>query len=273
MEHLYSTQVINRRPWLPDTASLLSGISTASHEYFHTWNVKRIRPVALGPFDYTREQHQPSLWVAEGWTQYYGDMTLHRAGIQSRDRLYAVLGGVLRNVSTSPGRREHSPRAASFDAPFFDGGAEPMETNEANTFVSYYFSGESRALALDLMIRSASDGRRSLDDVLRLLKRRFWDEAPQASYYLPGRGYTEADVERVASEVYGRDLHPWFERYVGGTEDVPWNEILALAGLSLGPDGPLVELPNATPAQRRVRDAWLAGPIADRARAPGRVVR
>jgi predicted metalloprotease with PDZ domain len=259
MEHLYSTQIISARPWVPDTAPLLSGISTASHEFFHTWNVKRIRPAALGPFDYTRAEHQPSLWVAEGWTQYYGDMTLHRAGIQSKQRLYTVLGGVLRHVSTAPGRKERSPRAASFDAPFFDGGVEPMETNRAGTFVSYYLSGESRALALDLMIRSASDGRRSLDDVLRLLRRRVWDEAPQASYYLQGRGYTEADVERAASEVYGRDLRDWFERYVGGTDDLPWDETLALAGLALTTEGILEERPDATPAQRRVRDGWLAG--------------
>ena len=258
MEHLYSTQIINSRPWLPDTGALIPGIATASHEYFHTWNVKRLRPAALGPFDYTRAQHQPSLWVAEGWTQYYGEMTLHRAGIITRPALYALLGGRLRYVSTSPGRRERSPRAASMDAPFFDGADAPMETNEPATFVTYYYSGESRALALDLMIRSASGGARSLDDVLRLLTRRTWDDAPAASYYLQGRGYTEADVERAASEVYGRDLAPWFARHVGGTEDVPWGETLALAGLRLTSDGVLEEIPNATAAQRRVRDGWLA---------------
>ena len=273
MEHLYSTQVIDDRPWAPDTAPLLAGISTASHEYFHTWNVKRLRPAALGPFDYTRAQHQPSLWVAEGFTQYYGDMTLHRAGIQPRAGLYATLGNMLRFVSTSPGRRERSPRAASFDAPFFDGADAPMATNEAATFVTYYYSGESRALALDLMIRAASGGARSLDDVLRLLVRRTWDEAPTESYYLQGRGYTEADVERAASEVYGRDLHPWFERHVGGTADVPWDEVLALAGLRLTSAGPLEELPNATPAQRRVRDGWLAGPRAARLAVPERPLR
>jgi predicted metalloprotease with PDZ domain len=116
-----------------------------------------------------------------------------------------------------------------------------------------------RALALDLMIRSASNGQRSLDDVLRLLKRRTWDEAPQASYYLPGRGYTEADVERAASEVYGQDLHGWFERYVGGTEDLPWGEILGLVGLRLSAEGAFEEVAGATAEQRRLRDAWLAG--------------
>jgi predicted metalloprotease with PDZ domain len=249
-----------RAPLAPDTAVLIPGIGTASHEYFHTWNVKRVRPAALGPFDYTRSQHQPSLWVAEGWTQYYGDMTVHRAGIKDKAWLYQVLGGRLRYVSTSPGRRERSPRAASFDAPFFDGAAAPMATDEESTFVTYYYSGESRALALDLMIRAASGGARSLDDALRLLKRRTWDEAPASSYYLQGRGYTEADVERAVSDAYGRDLHPWFERHVGGTEDVPWDEILALAGLRLTEAGVLAERPDATAAQRRVRldGGWRA---------------
>ena len=92
-----------------------SGITTAAHEYFHTWNVKRIRPVALGPFDYTAAQHQPSLWVAEGWTQYYGDMSLTRSGVAPRSRLYATLGRILTLTSTSPARKERSPRQASFD--------------------------------------------------------------------------------------------------------------------------------------------------------------
>jgi predicted metalloprotease with PDZ domain len=256
MEHLFSTEIINSQPWV-DTAAVLSGISTASHEYFHTWNVKRIRPAALGPFDYTQAQHQPSLWVAEGWTQYYGDMTLFRAGIVPKERLYATLGRVLQYTSTSPARKERSPRAASFDAPFFDGARPPMPVNSDATFITYYVSGEMRALALDLMIRSATNGAKSLDDVLRSLKRRSWD-APDASYYLHGRGYTEADVEAAASEVYGQDLHDWFTKYVGGTDDLPWPSILALAGLRL--DGSaLAEVPDASAAALHVREGWLAG--------------
>jgi predicted metalloprotease with PDZ domain len=258
MEHLYSTQVIGAQPWSADTTRLLSGISTASHEYFHTWNVKRIRPAALGPFDYTRSQHQPSLWVAEGWTNYYGNLTLHRAGIRGREAAYRALAGTLQYTSTSPGRAERSPRQASFDAPFFDGADPPTETNAANTFVTYYVQGEVRALALDLMIRAETAGRRSLDDVLRTLRARTWD-APRDSYYLTGRGYTERDVEQAASAAIGRDLTPWFDRHVGGTAVPDWDALLGGVGLVLtrGERWAIAEAPNATPAQIALRDAWL----------------
>jgi predicted metalloprotease with PDZ domain len=258
MEHLYSTQVIHPQPWSADTARLLGGMSTASHEYFHTWNVKRLRPAALGPFDYTRAQHQPSLWVAEGWTNYYGNLTLHRAGVRDRAAAYRALAGVLQYTSTAPGRGERSPRQASFDAPFFDGGAAPMATNAAGTFVTYYVQGEVRALALDLMIRAETRGARSLDDVLRLLVRRTW-EAPRESYYLPGRGYTERDVERAASDVIGRDLTPWFDRHVGGTAVPDWDALLRPVGLVLtrGEPWTLAEDPAATAEQVRLREDWL----------------
>ena len=270
MEHLYSTQIMSPRAWT-DTAQLLPGITTASHEYFHTWNVKRIRPVALGPFDYTQAQHQPSLWVAEGWTQYYGDVGLHRSGVADKAWLYNALAGRIRYVSESPGRKERSARQASFDAPFFDGGAAPMRTNAANTFVTYYYKGEALAMLLDIEIRARSNNARSLDEVLRLLKTRTWD-APSTSYYLQGRGYTEADVERAVSDVAGADFHPWFERYVAGVDDLPWTETLARAGLTLtittDASGQrrytLGEMPDASAEQRRVREGWLTGTTAGR---------
>jgi predicted metalloprotease with PDZ domain len=264
MEHLASTQIIDAKVWAAEDM-VLAGIGTAAHEYFHAWNVKRIRPAALGPFDYSREQYQPSLWVAEGWTQYYGQMTLHRAGIVGKDSLYGMLAEVVRYNSETPARHEMSARAASFNAPFWDGAAAPMATDRPSQFISYYTKGEALALLLDLKIRGATHGSRSLDDVLRLLKTRTWD-APSTSYYLQGRGYTESDVERAASDVAGQDLHPWFERYVGGVEELPWAETLALAGLTLTVrqvDGTqayeLAESPAATPEQIRLREAWLKG--------------
>jgi predicted metalloprotease with PDZ domain len=264
MEHLYSTEIIDARPWALDE-TVLSGIGTAAHEYVHTWNVKRIRPIALGPFDYTREQYEPSLWVAEGWTQYYGIMTLGRTGIESRGTMYDALAGVIQTTVELPARLELSARGASFHAPFWDGAAQPTATDRNHSFISYYTKGAALAFLLDLKIRARSGGTRSLDDALRNLKTRSWD-APRASYYLQGRGYTEQDVEDAASAAYGESLHDWFERYVGGVEELPWRETLALAGLTVSaretPEGRvfvLGEAPDATPAQRAVREGWLKG--------------
>jgi predicted metalloprotease with PDZ domain len=259
MEHLYSTQIIDRNAWA-DSAKLLAGVGTAAHEYFHVWNVKRIRPFALGPFDYTHEQYQPSLWVAEGWTQYYGEMATARAKLGSIADTYAMVAGIVQANLTSPGRKEVSARMASFEAPFFDGAPRAQKTNSSQTYFSYYFKGAGIALALDLMIRDQSDNVRSLDDALRGLKKLSWDQ-PNASYYLQGRGYTEADVESAVSQAMGKNMHQWFERYVGGTEDIDFDAVLSLAGLRLEREGTrwtVAPVPNASSRQVAIRDTWLA---------------
>jgi predicted metalloprotease with PDZ domain len=261
MEHLYSTQIIDRRPFTGnDTLTVLPGIGTAAHEYFHVWNVKRVRPAALGPFDYTREVYQPSLWVAEGWTQYYGQAALHRSGITDRAEFYQSMAGIVRANLTAPGRKEVSARMASFHAPFWDGAPQGQPTNGANSFFSYYTKGSGLALYLDLYIREKTANRRSLDDVFEALKRRTWN-APSTSYYLQGRGYAEADVERAVSEMAGEDMHPWFDRYVGGTADLDYDALLDRAGLRLlrGDGWRIEERPDATPAQRAVREGWVTG--------------
>ncbi|MGH7633030.1 MAG: hypothetical protein ACRENC_04830, partial [Gemmatimonadaceae bacterium] len=263
MEHLYSTQIQDPRPW-SDTAAVLPGITSAAHEYFHVWNVKRIRPLALGPFDYATEQYQPSLWVAEGWTQYYGEIGLLRAGVVDTAWYYRTLSARIRMNLESPGRKYVSARMASFLAPFWDGGRPPMAVDRSSYF-TYYYKGDGLALLLDLTIRARTNGARSLDDALRDLKKRSWD-ALKASYYLQGRGYTEDDVVAAVSEAAGTDMHAWFGRYVGGVEDPPFAETLALAGLRYevrgeGNDREYVieEIPGATAAQLRVRAGWLAG--------------
>lgn len=259
MEHLYSTQIIDRRPWT-DSLAVLPGIGTAAHEYFHVWNVKRVRPLALGPFDYAHEQYQPSLWVAEGWTQYYGQAALHRAGITPLAEFYESMARLIQGNLTAPGRREVSARIASFEAPFWDGDTGGQPDNGRNAFFSYYTKGAGIASYLDLLIRSRSNNSKSLDDAFRRLKAESW-AAPDASYYLHGRGYTEADVERAVSDAVGMDMHAWFERYVAGTEDLPFDDVVASAGLHLvrGDRWALEELPNASPIQLRVREGWVTG--------------
>lgn len=266
MEHLYSTQVQTREPWT-DSAAVLATLGDVAHEYFHVWNVKRVRPLALGPFDYTTEQYEPSLWVAEGWTQYYGEIGLLRAGVVDTAAYYETLARVIQANLEAPGRKVVSARMASFLAPFWDGAATPMRVDGQHSFFTYYYKGEGLALILDLDIRTRSHGTRSLDDALRNLKHLSWD-APNASYYLQGRGYTEADVVRAVSDAAGTDLQAWFDRYVGGTDDPPFAEALAGAGLRLETSGDpqhprfvVVEDPQATAEQLQVRHGWLTGTV------------
>ena len=170
------------------------------------------------------------------------------------------MANLIRANLTAPGRKEVSARMASFHAPFWDGAVQQQPTNGGQTFFSYYTKGAGLALYLDLYIREKSGNKRSLDDVFNTLKHMVWD-APDASYYLHGRGYTEADVERAASQVVGENMHPWFERYVGGTADLDYDALLAGAGLRLVRDErwQLEELPGVTPAQRAVREGWISG--------------
>ena len=261
MEHLYSTQVQNPNAW-SDTATLLPGITTASHEYFHVWNVKRVRPTALGPFDYTKEQYLPSLWVAEGWTSYYGFVTLRRAGIEDTEGFYARMANVIRQNLTAPGRKEVSARMASFHAPFWDGAPQAQPTNGQNTFFSYYTKGAGIAAFLDLYIRHRSNNAKSMNDAFNNLRKLSWDQ-PKTSYYLQGRGYTETDVERAVAQAADTSMKTWFERHVDGVEDMDYDAALGWAGLRLvrSESGPwrIEEIPDATVAQVRVRMGWITG--------------
>jgi predicted metalloprotease with PDZ domain len=202
--------------------------------------------------------------VAEGWTQYYGIVTLARAGVVPRPIVHDMIANTLQYEAEVPSRQFVSARTGSLLAPFWDGGAQPMATNRAWTWINYYPKGAALAMLLDLELRTRSNGARSLDDVLRELKRRSWDQ-PNASYYLQGRGYTEDDVVQAASTVAGESMQAWFDRYVGGTDPLPWSDVLPRVGMRLVIDRPatgqptyhLEEIPDATPAQRALREGWL----------------
>jgi predicted metalloprotease with PDZ domain len=259
MEHLNSTQIAEAGTL--SEAKVLNGIEGAAHEYFHVWNVKRVRPAALGPFDYTREQYQPSLWVAEGWTQYYGEVTLRRAGIEDSDGFYRRMAGIVQANLTAPGRKEVSARMSSLNAPFWDGAAQPQPTNEENVYLDYYTKGSGIALFLDLYIRNRTRNAKSLNEAFANLKRRSWG-APNASYYLQGRGYTELDVEMAVGDAADVDASDWFARHVAGTTDLDFDTALGWAGLRLVRDEPrwrIEEVSGATPEQMRVRLGWVTG--------------
>jgi predicted metalloprotease with PDZ domain len=230
MEHLNSTDIIVHGK-LSDSG-LSQALETAAHEFFHLWNVKRLRPAGLGPFDYSREVYTRSLWFVEGVTTYYSYVNLLRSGIWSQREFLDRLAGEVRALREAPGRGLMSAESSSFHAWFFDRSPQMQETNFANTTISYYNKGALLGMLLDLEIRSATHGQKSLDDVMRLMYGKFYD-SPAPSYYLRGRGYTEKDILDAVNQVSGTDFTPFFEQYVAGTVPLPYNEVLANAGLEL----------------------------------------
>ena len=230
MEHLNSTQIVIQGDLTG--AGLSEALEDTAHEFFHVWNVKRLRPAALGPFDYTREDYTPSLWFAEGVTSYCAYASLLRSGIWGRKEFLQRLAEEVRALELEPGRALASAESSSLHAWFYDRSPQMQETNFASSTISYYNKGALLGMLLDLEIRSRTRGQKSLDDVLRLMYREFYD-APAASYYGPGRGYEEKDILDAVNRVAASDFGPFFERYVRGTEPLPYAQTLALAGLRL----------------------------------------
>ena len=232
MEHLNSTQIIEPGI-LADNGSYYGALRTAAHEFFHAWNVKRLRPVELGPWDWTKPAATRALWIGEGFTQYYGVEMYHRAGFEDSAALLRNLADTISDVENSPGVKLMSAEASSMAAPFIDRASYRDRTNLENTSVSYYLKGELIALNLDLLIRGRSRGQRSLDDVMRTAYDDFYLKSPAATYYLKGRGYTIEDFAGVVSRIAGMDISGWFAKYVHGVERLPYEESFAAAGLRL----------------------------------------
>jgi len=230
MEHLNSTQIITRGSLDEETAQ--DAVETAAHEFFHLWNVKRLRPAALGPFDYTRENYTPSLWFAEGVTSYYAYVHLLRSGLWSREVFLKHLADEIRELELEPGRPLMSAESSSFHAWFYDRAPQMQETNFSNSTISYYNKGALLGMLLDLKIRSRTHGQKSLDDLMRALYQKFY-LAPAATKYGPGRGYEESELLEAANALTGSDFTGFFEKYVAGTEPLPYAQTLALAGLEL----------------------------------------
>ncbi|HJZ83452.1 MAG TPA: PDZ domain-containing protein [Pyrinomonadaceae bacterium] len=230
MEHLTSTQIIMSGA-LADKDMLEETIDAAAHEFFHVWNVKRLRPLELGPWDFTRPANTRGLWIAEGITNYYGHLMQRRAGLWNDVRLFNEFVDQITEVENAPGSKLMSAEESSLSAPFLDDAPHAQQTNLVNTSVSYYAKGETIGLVLDLLIRGKTSGQASLDDVMRHLYEEFYLKSPNATYYLRGRGYTGEDFERVVAQVAGADMSDFFKRYVRGVETPPYEEAFAQVGL------------------------------------------
>jgi predicted metalloprotease with PDZ domain len=232
MEHLTSTQVIMPGA-LGEAGMLEETLDGIAHEFFHVWNVKRLRPIELGPWDFTRPANTRGLWIAEGITNYYGHLMQRRAGLWDDAKLLSTLAGQITEVENAPGSRLMSAEESSLSAPFIDDAVHAQHTNLENTSISYYPKGEVLGIVLDLLIRGTTNGKASLDDVMRRMYEEFYLKSPNATYYLRGRGYKDEDFERVTSEVAGMEMSDFFKRYVRGVESPPYNEAFAQVGLRL----------------------------------------
>ena len=214
LEHLNSTtigvttEVLSRRP------SGAEGVS--AHEFFHTWNVKRIRPVELGPFDYERPVRTVNLWWSEGVTDYYTEVILARSGLNSAADFARRMGDAIGNHRGNAARLVVSPERASWtvwDSP---------EVNSSYT-ISYYLQGQVLGFLLDLAIRDSTDNAKSLDDAFRYL----------FDHHAGEKGFTADDLRTAIRTAAGVDLRDFWRRYVSGTTEIPWDDFVKAAGWSV----------------------------------------
>ncbi|MBC7780075.1 MAG: M61 family metallopeptidase [Proteobacteria bacterium] len=227
LEHRSSTSLLCSRNDLPQPGRRQGGekyrtlLGLASHEYFHAWQVKRIKPAAFQPYDLSTEAYTRQLWAFEGITSYYDDLALVRCGLISADEYLVLLGETMTRVLRGSGRFRQSVAESSFDAwiKFYR-----QDENSPNAVVSYYAKGSLVALALDLMLREATAGKRSLDDLMRTL----WQE-----YGAREVGVPEGRIEALASMLAERDLSRFFATAVHGTEDLALAPLLETIGVSL----------------------------------------
>lgn len=219
LEHKNSVMMMASQ-WATGTRdTYVEWLDLASHEYFHLWNVKRLRPIELGPFDYERENYPRSLWISEGLSDYYADVILARAGLMTREEYLKSLSAAIRALQTTPGRLQQPVESASFDAWIKQ--YRPDE-NSVNTSISYYTKGHVLGFVLDARIRAATNGAKSLDDVMRLAFARF--SGP--------RGFTPQEFRAAASEVAGTDLGAWFHAALETTNEIDFTPALEWFGLA-----------------------------------------
>jgi predicted metalloprotease with PDZ domain len=239
LEHLNSTALgYPRFGFIPEPKEKVEGVNSAgpsappprtyrgflslvAHEFFHLWNVKRIRPDALGPFDYTKENYTKLLWVAEGITDYYARLVLRRAGLISDQDFLKVNAKAMQTLQNTPGRLVMSVEESSFDTwiKYYR-----QDENSVNSQVDYYDKGAILGLLLDLEIRRQSKGAKSLDDVMRYL---------YGEFYKHDRNYTPADFQKACELMAGASLEQFFVKYVRGREELDYDAALAAAGLRL----------------------------------------
>jgi predicted metalloprotease with PDZ domain len=221
LEHLSSTTLeVNR--WTYGENKYKGFLSLVAHEYFHLWNVKRVRPIELGPFDYNNENYTSLLWVMEGFTSYYDELLLYRAGFYTEEEITRVFNGAINSIENQPGNKVQPVAHSSFDA--WIKAYRPNE-NSYNTTISYYTKGSVVANMLDLMIVNSTKGKKGLDNVMQFLYNEY--------YKKQGRGFTPKEMQTTLETVSGLQLDDFFAKYINGTETFDYNTIFGYANFSV----------------------------------------
>jgi len=221
LEHLNSTVLGASRDGYATERGYNGFLNLVAHEYHHLWNVKRLRPVALGPFDYENENYTTNLWVAEGFTAYYENKFMVRAGFITPEEFVGTLTAAVSAVVNTPGAKVQSASESSFDAwiKYY----RPNE-NSNNTTVSYYSKGEIVGMLMDLEIANATKGTKSLDDVMK---------AMYLQCKATGKGYTDAEFKAMVEKISGISFTNFWAKYVNGTDPIEYSKYLGYAGINV----------------------------------------
>ncbi|HEY0771330.1 MAG TPA: PDZ domain-containing protein [Sphingobacteriaceae bacterium] len=220
LEHLNSTVLGATRNGYTNPSKYKGFLGLVAHEYFHLWNVKRLRPEALGPFDYEKENYTSALWISEGFTAYYDNLIMRRAGLYTPEQYLEVLVNDINVVSNQPGSRIQSVAEASFDAwiKYY----RPNE-NSANSTISYYNKGALLGMIIDLEIMNATKGAKGLDDVMKQMYDLYYKKL--------NRGFTDAEFKAMVEKVAGKSFDDIYSDYVNGVNPIDYKKYLGYAGL------------------------------------------
>lgn len=220
LEHLNSTVLGAKRQGYSDPVTYKNFLSLVAHEYFHLWNVKRLRPTALGPFNYDQENYTTNLWISEGFTAYYDNLMLRRTDVYSPEKYLDVLCADINLVENQPGNKIQPVSEASFDAwiKYY----RPNE-NSKNSTISYYNKGALIGMLLDLEILSSTGGKKGLDDVMKAMYDTYYKEKK--------RGFTDAEFRAMAETFAGKPLDKIYNDYVNGTQPINYDSYLGKAGI------------------------------------------
>ena len=222
LEHLSSTTLGMSRDSYTSENGYRNFLGLVAHEHFHLWNVKRLRPIVLGPFDYDNENYTTDLWIAEGFTAYYQNLILRHANLVSPEIYLDAVAGEINTIENTPGAKVQPLAEASFDA--WIKAYRPNE-NSGNTGISYYDKGAEVAMMLDLEIINNTKGKYSLDDVMKYMYDTYYKQKK--------RGYTDAEFKQGLEKFAGKNLDDFYLKYINGLTPMDYSLYLGYAGYKM----------------------------------------